>query len=116
MQLWEKYHSHVITAEVFQRENEKADEKIAKCDAKIPEILAQISGLESETSRENLFVERFSRQVGLQELTRKIVEEFIGKVKVYSTDRIEVIFNFADEYAKIATLVAEQPKRKRRVS
>ena len=115
MQLWEKYHSRMITAEVFQRDNEKADEKIAKCTEKIPEIKAQINELESETGRENLFVERFSRQVGLQELTRKIVEEFISEVKVYSADRIEVVFNFADEYAKIAALVA-QPKRKRRIS
>jgi DNA invertase Pin-like site-specific DNA recombinase len=113
MALWEKYHNRRISAEAFQRETEKADEKAAKYAEKIPEVQAKITAFEMETGRENLFIERFSKQTGLQELTRAAVEEFINEVRVYTADRIEVIFNFSDEYAKIAALV-EQPKRKRR--
>lgn len=115
MQFWEKYHSREISAETFQRENEKADGLIEKHTAKILETHARIRDLEVETGRENLFVERFGKQVGLTELNRKIVEEFISEIRVYSADRIEIIFNFADEYARIAKLF-EQPKRKRRAS
>jgi DNA invertase Pin-like site-specific DNA recombinase len=115
MALWEKYHNRKISAEAFQRETEKADDKATKYAAKIPEVQAKITALEMETGRENLFIERFSKQTGLQELTRAAVDEFINEVRFYSADRIEVIFNFADEYAKIAALI-EQPKRKGRAS
>jgi len=115
MGLWEKYHAGAISAEAFQRENEKADGQAAKYAAKIPKIQARIRELEMETGRENLFVERFSRHAGLEELTRKIVEEFVSEIKVYAAERIEIVFNFADEYAKTAALI-EQPKKKRRAS
>ena len=49
----------------------------------------------------------------MQELTRKVVEDFVSEIKFYAPDRIEVIFNFADEYDKIAPLF-EKPKAKRK--
>jgi hypothetical protein len=60
--------------------------------------------LEAETGRENVFVERFSKQAGITKLMREVVEEFISEIKVYSPERIEIIFNYTDEYAKIAEL------------
>ena len=103
--LWEKFHNGRISAEMFQHENEKADEQIVQCTAKIPEVQTRIRELETESGRENLFVERFSKHVGIQELTRPVVEEFICDIKIYGADRIEIIFNYADEYAKIAKLL-----------
>ncbi|MDR1208915.1 MAG: hypothetical protein LBK41_01165 [Clostridiales bacterium] len=115
MGLWEKYQSGAISAEAFQRENEQADDRIVKHTARIPEIQAEILRLESETGRENLFVERFSKQVGITELTRAVVEEFISEVRVYSPERIEVIFNYADEYERVAAIAdADATKKKRR--
>jgi hypothetical protein len=99
--LWEQYHSGKLTAEAFQRENEKADELAIERRAKVAELETEIRALESESGKENLFVERYSRQVGLTELTREVVTEFVREVKVYAPDRIEVVFNFADEYAKV---------------
>jgi len=43
------------------------------------------------------------------------VDEFISEIKVYAADRIEIIFNFADEYAKIAALCGGS-RKKRKVS
>jgi DNA invertase Pin-like site-specific DNA recombinase len=105
MNLWEKYHNGGISAEDFQRENEKADEQVKLYAEKIAETEAKILTLEAETGRENVFVERFGKQVGITELTRGIIEEFISEIKVYSPERIEIIFNYADEYEKIAGLV-----------
>jgi DNA invertase Pin-like site-specific DNA recombinase len=115
MNLWEQYRNSGMSAEAFQRENEKADDQAKEYAAKIVELESEILNLESETGRENVFVERFSRQVGITELTRAIVEEFISEIKVYSADRIEVVFNFADEYEKIVAL-ADTTKTKRRKS
>jgi seryl-tRNA synthetase len=110
MELWEKFHNGSISAEAFQSENEQADDRIVKHMARIPEIQDEILRLESETGRENLFVERFSKQVGITELTRAVVEEFISEVRVYSPERIEVIFNYADEYERIADACATKKK------
>lgn len=113
MLLWERYNTNEISAERFQRENEKTDEQAARYAAKIPELQMRIRGLEMETERENVFVERFSKQIGIQELTRAVVDEFISEIKIYSADRIEIIFNYADEYAKLSALFdGEKKKRK----
>ena len=113
MSLWEKYHAGTISAERFQHENEKADEQVVQYSAKIPELQERIRELELDSGRENVFVERFSKYVGIQELTRPVVEEFISEIKVYGSDRIEIVFNYADEYAKLAGLVNDtKPHRK----
>jgi len=66
-------------------------------------------------SAENAFVERFSKQTGLQELTRNIVDELILEVKIYSADKIEIVFNFVDEYEKIVPLLnTSKSERKRK--
>ena len=116
MSLWEKYHEGTVSAERFQRENEKADDLAVKYTAKIPELQARIREIEAETGCENVFVERFSKQVGIQEITRAVVEEFISEIKVYAADRIEITFNYIDEYKKIAALVEPDRKYERRVS
>jgi hypothetical protein len=38
------------------------------------------------------------------------VEEFISVARVYSPERIEVIFNYADEYERIADACAIKKK------
>jgi chromosome segregation ATPase len=101
MELWERYRGGGISAERFQSENEGADERAKKHAARIPEIEARICGLESEAGRENTFVERFGKQAGIVELTRTAMDEFVKEVRVYDADRIEVVFNYVDEYAKI---------------
>ena len=111
--LWEKYCGGAISAEAYQCENEKADDLIARYAAKIPVTQERIRGLEIEIGRENLFVERFGRQSGIKELTRQAVDEFISEVRFYSAERIEIVFNFADEYAKIAELADKTSKKRR---
>jgi hypothetical protein len=112
--LWERYHLGEISGEAFQRETEKADEQTKDCEGKITELELRIGELELSTGQENTFVERFSKQVGIIELTRPIVEELISEVKIYSPERIEIVFNYADEYAKIAELTATPNSTKRR--
>jgi len=106
LSLWEKFQLGEITGAAFQNENEKLDTQIQRHNKKIPALQEKLRTIEMETGQENVFVERFCKQAGAQELTRKMVEEFIHEVKVYSATHIEVIFNFADEYAKIAPFLA----------
>ncbi|GHU87728.1 recombinase [Clostridia bacterium] len=112
--LWERYHLGELSGEAFQRDTEKADEQANECERKIAELEIRIQELELSTGQENTFVERFSRQVGITELTRPIVEELISVVKVYSPERIEIVFNYADEYAKLLALTNTTNKPNRR--
>jgi len=93
--------------------NERIDEQLAQYTAKIPKIQERICELETESGRENVFVERFSKHVGIQELTRAVVEEFIDEIKVYATDRIEIVFNYVDEYAKVVELMSDTRKKRK---
>jgi len=112
--LWERYHLSEISGEAFQRENEKADEQAKDCESKISELERRIQELELSTGQENTFIERFSKQVGITELTRPIVEELISEIKVYSPERIEIVFNYADEYAKIVELTNNNNANRRK--
>lgn len=98
MGLWEKFQTGQISAEGFQGEIEKADKQIEHHITKISHIKDKISKLEMESGQENIFVERFSRYAGLNELTREIIMEFIKEIKIFSQDKIEIVFSYGDEY------------------
>ena len=90
-----------LSREAFKTENEKISSQAADYSRKIAELEAQIRKRETESGQENAFVERFSRQAGINELSREVMDEFIQSVHVYAPDRIEIILNYADEFEKI---------------
>jgi len=105
MSLWEDYNAGSISKEVFQSESEKLTVLVEEYADAITELETKIRKLEMESGQENIFVERFSKQVDIQELSRIVVDEFIQAIHVYAPDRIEVTLNYMDEYAKIVRLM-----------
>jgi DNA invertase Pin-like site-specific DNA recombinase len=101
MALWEKYHQGKISAEAFQTENEKADEKATQTSKKLAQLQGEVEILSNTTTQEDALVKKYENHIGVTTLTREVVKQFIYEVRVYSADRIEIIFNFADEYAKL---------------
>ena len=101
MSLWERYHSGAITKEAFQRESDKITTQAEMYSEKIAELEDRRKTLELSSGEENIFVERYIKQLGITELTQASVDEFIKEVIVYAPDRIEVVLNYADEYLKI---------------
>lgn len=99
MSLWEKHHLGEITREAFQRESEKLTSQITKHEDAIAAYESESKALEMESVRENKYVERFGKQVGIQTLTREVVDEFVKSIYIYAPDRIEIMLNYADEYA-----------------
>lgn len=102
LSLWEKQHMGDISLEAYRREVNKVTSQAADYAQKIAELEKQIRRLEVESEQENVFVERFSRQTGISELSREAVEEFVQAIHVYSRERIEVVLNYADEYLSIS--------------
>jgi len=101
LDLWENWHTGNLSDEVYRQEGERLNGKIAEYSVQISEREKRIHSLEMESGQENVFVERYSKQVGISELTRDIVCEFIKAIHVYSPEHIEITLNYADEYARI---------------
>ncbi len=99
--LWEKFNGGDILREAYQAESEKLTAQTVVYADKISELENQVQTLQQEAGQENTFVERFSKQVGIQELTQAVVDEFIAAVNVYAPDRIEIKLNYADEFDTI---------------
>ena len=99
--LWEKQHAGCMSREAFLSESEKLSNQVTVYSDKIAELETQIRKLELESEQENTFVERFSKQAFITELSRKVVDEFIQAIYIYAADRVEIILNYADEYELI---------------
>jgi DNA repair exonuclease SbcCD ATPase subunit len=100
--LWEKQHSGGISRESYLIESEKLSNQVTAYTEKIADLDEQIRTLEMESGQENVFIERFSRQININELTREIVNEFIQSIHVYAPDRIEITLNYADEFERLS--------------
>jgi DNA invertase Pin-like site-specific DNA recombinase len=107
MALWEKYHAGDIPKEKFQSESEKISAQVSAYNDRIAELETEAKRLELSADEENAFVERYARQIGITELTQKLVDEFVKEIKVYAPDRIEIVLNYADEYAKLGACTAD---------
>ena len=105
MSLWEQYHTKEIAADSFQSKNEKIDNQIKHYNGEIGRLQKEIADLEAAKSQDNAFVQQFSKHTGLQELTRGVVVDLIEEIKVFSAERIEIVFNYADEYGRINELI-----------
>ena len=101
LSLWEKQHNGNLSGEAYQSESKKLTGQVASYTTAITELESQIRKLEMDSGQENTFVERFSRQAGINELSREVVDEFIKAIHVHTPDRIEITLNYADEYEKI---------------
>jgi hypothetical protein len=107
MVLWEKYHAGDMTKEKFQSESEKISAQVSAYNDRIAELEAEARRLELSADEENAFVERYARQIGITELTQSLVDEFVKEIKVYAPDRIEIVLNYADEYAKLRSCATD---------
>ncbi len=101
LELWEKQQAGDITREAFQSQSNALTVQANEFTDKIAGLETHIHGLELEAGQENAFVERFSKQVGIEELSREVIDELIKAVIVHAPDRIEILLNYADEYNMI---------------
>jgi len=115
MSLWERYHEQTVSADVFRSENEKIDTQMRGYNAEIARFQAELDNLvsadhEMTKAQDNLFVLEFSKFEGLQTLTREVVVALIDEVRIFSADKIEIVFNFADDYGILDISASEAKK------
>lgn len=98
LSLWEKQLNADMSKEAYHKDSEKLTDQIAIYTDKIAELKRIMRTMEMKSGQEDVFVERFSKQIGIQELSQGVVDEFINKIRVYAHDRIEVTLNYVDAY------------------
>jgi DNA invertase Pin-like site-specific DNA recombinase len=99
--LWESLQDGHLTREEFTEASDRYLSLIAGYEESIRDYEAGISRMKAESGRENLFAERFAKHTGIQKLTRGIVDELVSAIHIYDRDRIEIVFNYMDEYAAL---------------
>jgi hypothetical protein len=101
MSFWEQLHGGVITREAYQAESKRLTSRIAADESAIAAVEAAIQQLETESARENIYVERFGKLTNIQSLTAELIKELVKEIRVYTPDRIEIVMNYADEFEKL---------------
>lgn len=97
--LWEKWQDGSMSREEYVSASGGLSARIGEYEESIRKNEDRIRHLQSEKGREYLFVERFAKHTGIQRLTREIVDKLVQAVYVYDRKHIEIVFNYADEYA-----------------
>jgi hypothetical protein len=101
MTLWENFHGGALSREKFQSESEKVTAQVKAYENRLAELNDSLGKLKTESEMSDALATKLSKLTGIEMLTEEVVNEFVSEIKVYSPDRIEVVFNFADEFAKL---------------
>jgi len=94
--LWEKYHNGSITKEKFQADSEALTEQVAAYEKTSADLSVKIDAIENDT--ESKLTKRLTELSGIDELTRELVLEFVTEIKVYTPERIEIIWKYGDVF------------------
>jgi len=99
--LWESYHGGSITKDKFQAESERLTNQVVAYESKINELTAQMEEANNQSNGECGLVKRMVELTGIQTLTRELVLEFVSEIKVFSSERIEIVWKYGDIFEKM---------------
>lgn len=102
--LYAKYKNEELTLEEYRAERQRLESLLEKCRQEA------VTYEESQTNfKDSSFCKMLQEAGCIKKITRDIVEKFIKRIKIYSTDRIEVEFTFSDEYNNLLQLTSVEP-------
>jgi hypothetical protein len=105
--LWEKYRDGSISKEKFISESYALSEQVTTYNAKVAEIKEKTKANESDTT--SMLTKQLTMLSGITELTRELALELISEIKVYTPERIEIIWKYGDAFER--TLTSGSSKR-----
>ena len=98
MLLWEKFHLGVVSRERFQDDGKRIKDQISMYQDKVTELEINLKHLYSDDVQIERLPKALEEISAIEQLTQEVVDEFIDKIIIYTPDKIEVIFNFANEF------------------
>ena len=101
IKLYENYKNNVFDKDTYLIERENVDQLIAGKTTTINEMADKKSKLIKKSGADNRFISTFSKYEFVSEVTRELVDELVESINVFEPNRIEITFNFADDYEKV---------------
>ena len=98
MALWEEFHNGALTGEAYKDKSGRLSDKLTSLENNIVSLVAEINEHKTSAKTESEFVKRFSRLGGISKLSKELVCELVKEIRVYASDRIEIILKYADLY------------------
>ena len=98
LSLYESYKDGIIPREDFIDFRANYIAKISEAEATIAALKKEIENAANSENQNRDWADVFKSFMSAQELSRKMVVEFVEKVSVYEKGRIEVLFCFRDKY------------------
>ena len=104
IQLYERYKANELPKEMYFAEKEQVEQEIFNLVTRLEESKLNLEQLYAGDT-ENQFVRYFKDFADATSLTQPMVQTLVSKVCVYSPDSIEIEWNFADDFKRMAGLI-----------
>lgn len=93
----EKYHEGLISREEFVRLKEEIANRLEKINEQYDEINALIEKEKEFLSNKHVMDPQLMDYLGLETLSREVVERYVGAVRVYDSGKIEIQWKFEQQ-------------------
>lgn len=110
--LFENYNDKIITEDEYGEYKQKFDDDAKRLEAEQAR-LQKIQAVHSKTiSPQNAWMRTFRKHMKLETLTREVVVELISRIYISDYDKVEIVWNFKDEYQTLSSYTeAVAPKK-----
>lgn len=102
--LYDDLYDGLIKEDDFKKLYESYSDKIEQCECAVEKYRSELDMLKNNSHPK--WMEEFKKQQNITELDREIVINLIDKIFVYEDGRIEIKYNYGDEYAAMLTYVS----------
>ena len=110
MKLYDSYVEELISREEYRSMKEKYVMKIKECEAAIKELEEQRRQVIEDTQGSNSWIYQFIKYKDMDELSHEIVVALIDRIDIYEDKRIQITFNYKNEFLELVNNVNELRK------
>lgn len=97
-EIYGDYKEGMITAEEYQELKASFRRQAQNLEEEVRVMRQELEKLAKERESKVQWASRFLKYRGFQELTREILLNLVEEIRVFDKDRIEVVFQYAEEY------------------
>jgi DNA invertase Pin-like site-specific DNA recombinase len=98
MSLWEDFHNETVSRESFQNKSKQLSDKIEQHEKNIARL--EIEAAKIISVDDNHAIECYTKLDGITELTKELVGETVKEVRIYSPERIEIVWTYGDPFSQ----------------
>jgi site-specific DNA recombinase len=98
---YEKYKDNIFSKDVYMQKKEEYSVQIDKLGTELECLELELREINESNKEDNRFVNGFKKFQFFDKLTRQMVLELVDVVRVFEDERIEIVWNFQDEFIVI---------------